>query len=136
MLSRGFRSGCLQRVYRSKCCQAPQSRWRRVFQASSTSTVRAFIRPAVLRGQDDRKTPQISVEHAERPMFKAATPESVAPELVQKPQPKGPLPATKDDMLKETVVSSKEQRTIDISIMKEMVQYLWPKGDFGTKLRV
>lgn len=69
-------------------------------------------------------------------MFKAATPESVAPELVQKPQPKGPPPATKVDMLKETVVSSKEQRAVDISIMKEMVQYLWPKGDFGTKLRV
>jgi ATP-binding cassette, subfamily B (MDR/TAP), member 7 len=69
-------------------------------------------------------------------MFKAATSESVTPELVQKPEPRRPPPATKDDMLKETVVSSKEQRTIDISIMKEMVQYLWPKGDFGTKLRV
>jgi len=69
-------------------------------------------------------------------MFKAATPESVTPELMQKPEPRRPPPATKDDMLKETVVSSKEQRTIDISIMKEMVQYLWPKGDLGTKLRV
>src|SRR5277367_5554736 len=130
MLSRGFRSGCSQRVYRSKCCQAPQSRWRRVFQASSTSTVRAFIRPAVLRRQDDQKAPQISVEHAERPMFKAATPGSVMPELVKKPEPRGPPSANKDDMLKETVVYSKEQRTIDIFIMKEMVQYLWHKGDF------
>ena len=76
------------------------------------------------------------MEHSERPIFKAATPESVTPKLVQKPEPRGPPSATKDDMLKETVVSSKEQRTIDISIMKEMVQYLWPKGDFGTKLRV
>jgi ATP-binding cassette, subfamily B (MDR/TAP), member 7 len=78
------------------------------------------------------------VKHAEPPIVKAETLESVKPESVQKPvsDPKRPSLAKKDDMLQETIVSSKEQRKIDISIMKEMVQYLWPKGDFGTKLRV
>jgi ATP-binding cassette subfamily B (MDR/TAP) protein 7 len=92
----------------------------------------------IQRQQDDRKPVQTSVEHVEPQIVKAETLESVKPESVQKPvsDPQTPLLAKKDDMLKETVVSSKEQRKIDISIMKEMAQYLWPKGDFGTKLRV
>ena len=44
--------------------------------------------------------------------------------------------AEKDAFLSEKVVSNKEQRKVDLAIMREMVQYLWPKGDFGTKLRV
>jgi len=39
-------------------------------------------------------------------------------------------------MLAEKVVSTAEQRKVDMAIMKEMVQYLWPKGDWGTKFRV
>ncbi|EAU36594.1 transporter ATM1, mitochondrial precursor [Aspergillus terreus NIH2624] len=42
----------------------------------------------------------------------------------------------KKDLLSETTVASKEQRKADWAIMKEMVKYLWPKDDWGTKLRV
>ena len=45
-------------------------------------------------------------------------------------------PAQKDPLLSESAASNQEQRKADLAIMKEMVQYLWPKGDFGTKLRV
>lgn len=78
------------------------------------------------------------MEHAARPVVKAESPESVKPESIQKDvsDPKAATTAKRDDMLKETVLSSKEQRKIDISIMKEMAQYLWPKGDIGTKVRV
>ncbi|KKK20107.1 iron-sulfur clusters transporter atm1 [Aspergillus rambellii] len=42
----------------------------------------------------------------------------------------------KKDLLSEATVASKEQRKADLAIMKEMAKYLWPKDDWGTKLRV
>ncbi|KAJ9215998.1 hypothetical protein DTO166G4_2542 [Paecilomyces variotii] len=39
-------------------------------------------------------------------------------------------------LLSEKTVGNKEQRKADWAIMKEMVKYLWPKDDWGTKLRV
>ncbi|KAE8150443.1 P-loop containing nucleoside triphosphate hydrolase protein [Aspergillus avenaceus] len=44
--------------------------------------------------------------------------------------------APKKDLLSEKTVASKEQRKADWAIMKEMAKYLWPKDDWGTKLRV
>ena len=75
---------------------------------------------------------------AEQVAVKAEAPEIAKPETVEKPAAKAPGSAAtkKDDMLKEKVVTNAEQRKVDLAIMKEMVQYLWPKGEFGTKLRV
>ncbi|KAF7115798.1 hypothetical protein CNMCM5793_003438 [Aspergillus hiratsukae] len=42
----------------------------------------------------------------------------------------------KKDLLSETTVAKKEQRKADWAIIKEMAKYLWPKDDWGTKLRV
>ncbi|CEO59848.1 Putative Transporter ATM1 [Penicillium brasilianum] len=42
----------------------------------------------------------------------------------------------KKDMLSESAIASKEQRKADWAIMREMAKYLWPKDDWGTKLRV
>ncbi|PYH91537.1 P-loop containing nucleoside triphosphate hydrolase protein [Aspergillus ellipticus CBS 707.79] len=42
----------------------------------------------------------------------------------------------KKDLLNEAPVTVKEQRKADWAIMKEMAKYLWPKDDWGTKLRV
>lgn len=68
---------------------------------------------------------------------KAEPAELSRPESAQKPAPRDAVPAAgRNDMLAEKVVSNKEQRKVDIAIMKDMVQYLWPKGDLGTKLRV
>lgn len=41
-----------------------------------------------------------------------------------------------DPLLAEPIVSNKEQRKADWAIMKEMSQYLWPKDNLGTRLRV
>ncbi|KAF2108357.1 iron-sulfur clusters transporter-like protein atm1 [Lophiotrema nucula] len=46
-------------------------------------------------------------------------------------------PAPKDaPLLAEATVSNKEQRKADWAIIKEMSQYLWPKDNMGTRLRV
>ncbi|KAL1964006.1 hypothetical protein VTN77DRAFT_7552 [Rasamsonia byssochlamydoides] len=42
----------------------------------------------------------------------------------------------KGDFLSDTTVVAKEQRKVDWAIMKEMAKYLWPKDDWGTKVRV
>ncbi|KAF7594353.1 Iron-sulfur clusters transporter atm1, mitochondrial [Aspergillus hancockii] len=62
------------------------------------------------------------------------------------PAPPSPVQKTKNvqnavgtpkkDLLSETTVAGKEQRKADWAIMKEMAKYLWPKDDWGTKLRV
>jgi ATP-binding cassette, subfamily B (MDR/TAP), member 7 len=45
--------------------------------------------------------------------------------------------AGKQDVpLAEQTVSNKEQRKVDLAILKEMAKYLWPKGELGTKVRV
>ncbi|KAK9447068.1 ABC transporter-like protein [Limtongia smithiae] len=40
------------------------------------------------------------------------------------------------DLLDEKVVPPKQQRQADWAILKEMVQYLWPKGQTSVKIRV
>ncbi|KAL9595448.1 MAG: hypothetical protein Q9219_006439 [cf. Caloplaca sp. 3 TL-2023] len=61
----------------------------------------------------------------------------VKPEILKKsslPRPSnGP---NTDNLLAEQTVSNKEQRMADWAIIKEMTQYLWPKHDWGTKVRV
>jgi ATP-binding cassette subfamily B (MDR/TAP) protein 7 len=63
--------------------------------------------------------------------------ESIKPESVQKQDFKRPSDVQKQDpLLAEQTVSNKEQRKADWAILKEMSQYLWPKDDLGTKVRV
>lgn len=54
--------------------------------------------------------------------------ESIEPESFKKPGgvTKDNTPNT-DNLLSEQTVSNKEQRKADWAIIKEMVQYLWPK---------
>ncbi|KAL9624304.1 MAG: hypothetical protein Q9160_001551 [Pyrenula sp. 1 TL-2023] len=90
---------------------------------------RTFYNSAILRQQVDLKTPE---------QKKVDATESIKPETVQKPQEaqNGIAPEKNNDLLAEATVSSKEQRKADWAIMKEMAKYLWPKDDWGTKLRV
>ncbi|KAJ5503920.1 ABC transporter integral membrane type 1 [Penicillium fimorum] len=57
--------------------------------------------------------------------------------IIQKPEdsPNVKTPPKKD-ILSEPMAGKKEQRKADWAIMKEMAKYLWPKDDWGTKLRV
>ncbi|EER23395.1 Transporter ATM1, mitochondrial precursor, putative [Coccidioides posadasii C735 delta SOWgp] len=68
-------------------------------------------------------TSSIAAQNASR---HAATPENKAP----KPE------NTKPDLFGEATVTRQAQRKADWAIMREMTKYLWPKDDWGTKLRV
>jgi ABC transporter ATM len=78
----------------------------------------------------DRKPPSSHAPPVSRPVD--ATP-ALKPKDVQSTAASA---SPKKDLLSETTVASKEQRKADWAIMKEMVKYLWPKDDWGTKLRV
>ena len=68
---------------------------------------------------------------------KSRVTEGIKPESFQKAEPiYGSAISKKDDLLSEATVSNKEQRKADWAIMKEMSAYLWPRGDWGTKVRV
>ncbi|KAJ5206340.1 ABC transporter integral membrane type 1 [Penicillium cf. griseofulvum] len=57
--------------------------------------------------------------------------------IVQKPEESANAKTSpKKDILSEPTAGKKEQRKADWAIMKEMAKYLWPKDDWGTKLRV
>ncbi|KAG9773255.1 ABC transporter-like protein, partial [Aureobasidium melanogenum] len=100
--------------------------------------VRIFTQSAFLKRQDERKAPEQTAKGADEAASRLGTVEATKPETLQKPGPVKPEPVDlkKSGLLSEKVVSNKEQRKIDLSIMREMVQYLWPKGDWGSKLRV
>ena len=53
--------------------------------------------------------------------------EKVKPKAVQRPDDAKSIGPKTDALLTEQTVSNKEQRKADWAIMKEMVQYLWPK---------
>lgn len=50
--------------------------------------------------------------------------------------PANKKPTKQNDPLATVEKSAPEQRKADWAIMKEMTRYLWPKDDWGTKLRV
>jgi ATP-binding cassette, subfamily B (MDR/TAP), member 7 len=87
--------------------------------------------------QEARTPSKTTTQIADDAPTKAEPSEITRPESAEKPKPATPQIAAKPgDLMSEKVVSNAEQRKADFAIMKEMVQYLWPKGDFGTKLRV
>jgi ABC transporter ATM len=88
--------------------------------------------------EDGLKKPVQGAKLAEAPAARSDASEVTKPESLQNVEPLKAAPSApkKEALLSEKVVSNKEQRKIDLAIMREMVQYLWPKGDWGTKLRV
>ena len=105
--------------------------------SSSSSPVRLFSQWSRWR-QEARRPSKTTTQIADDAPTKAEPSEIARPESGEKPKPATRAKdATKPDpLMSEQVVSNAEQRKADWAIMKEMVQYLWPKGDFGTKLRV
>ncbi|KAH0845596.1 iron-sulfur clusters transporter atm1, mitochondrial [Fonsecaea monophora] len=112
--------------------QSPRSR------SYAPSCVCAFSHSAFTRRQDDSKKAVHTTKFAEAPPSRADSTEVTKPESIQKNETlkAEPEPSKKGALLSEKVVSNKEQRKVDLAIMREMVQYLWPKGDWPTKLRV
>ena len=63
-----------------------------------------------------------------QPLPRVESAENIKPEVVQKPpDAKSDGGPKTDALLTEQTVSNKEQRKADWAIMKEMIQYLWPK---------
>ncbi|KAL8711113.1 MAG: hypothetical protein Q9220_004494 [cf. Caloplaca sp. 1 TL-2023] len=63
--------------------------------------------------------------------------ETVKPKTIKEPDEAAASVALKTDgLLSEQTVSNQAQRKADWAIVKEMAQYLWPKDDMWTKVRV
>lgn len=98
-----------------------------------TSQHRHFFRNSFRREQQTKPT-----KVPDDVPVRVETSEAFKPESAEKPQPASRNAATPENVSLDggQTVSNKEQRKVDLAIMREMVRYLWPKGEFGTKLRV
>lgn len=98
--------------------------------------IQHYTQSAFRRSQDEGKP----VKGARPTLANVEAAESIKPEIVKKAEPvlKGGAETGEknNNLLAEQVTTNAEQRKADFAIMKEMMQYLWPKGEFGTKLRV
>ncbi|KAJ5949377.1 hypothetical protein N7454_000961 [Penicillium verhagenii] len=99
-----------------------------------TSTqLRTFHLSAILRNKStDNKEPLAKNN------VTATSPPS-QPELantVEVPKLETETKVPKKELLNEAAITTKDQRKADWAIMREMAKYLWPKDDWGTKLRV
>lgn len=125
-----------QRILRGACAQ-PLARPRLatglgIAHSRHVPLTRVFTTTRVFRKDEARER---TVQHETvRKDSKSELVEGIKPETVQKET--AATPAKPDSLLSEQTVSNKEQRQADWAIIKDMVQYLWPKNDFGTRFRV
>ncbi len=116
-----FSSASKRRVWSPRCFQTATRRpWNWGHARSFSQT----LRWAQQKATSDQK-PHLQIH---RGVDNADSIEPVKPETVKKTPgaPVNQAPNT-DGLLSEQTVSNKEQRRADWAIMKEMVQYLWPK---------
>jgi ATP-binding cassette, subfamily B (MDR/TAP), member 7 len=99
---------------------------------------RAFWISSGLHRQNERPQVKHSPTVNQGAPTSAEASDSIKPESFEKSKPIAKTTGTekKDILLAEQTVSNKEQRKVDLAILKEMSRYLWPKGELGTKLRV
>ncbi|OXV10890.1 hypothetical protein Egran_01348, partial [Elaphomyces granulatus] len=131
MLGRAARSPCW-RPLRPVCYTAPCLS--RQTTLGYENRVRIFTTNEAARARDDGAAKMI-----------AGKPANVAPQsskgasgeaIQSQRQTRNEKPSGKSDLLSDTTVANKEQRKADWAIIKEMVKYLWPQDDWGTKFRV
>lgn len=118
---------------------APASSARRqCFSPFRWSQQRSLSSFANLKRQNERPQVKHSPTVNQAAATKEEASESVHPESFEKPisTTRSAVTENKDVVLAEATVSNKEQRKVDLAILKEMAKYLWPKGELGTKLRV
>ncbi|KAK7205203.1 iron-sulfur clusters transporter atm1 [Myxozyma melibiosi] len=112
---------------------APGLRWRLssvVQTAHRARQIRLLHSSPILPNSSKQSSPNQSAK-------KPISAEEVKPEA--KPEEKKLQNFSKppaNALLEEKVVEPKTQRAADWAIMKEMMQYLWPKGQNGVKVRV
>ncbi|PLB50178.1 transporter ATM1, mitochondrial precursor [Aspergillus steynii IBT 23096] len=139
MLPRAARSPCVRipaRFIRRGPVVPRSSPW---LPAAYSAQLRAFSTtnkgPLLKQAVDDPPVERKSPSPASTPSTTPATDAAAA----QNPKDAAKASSSdkkKKDLLSESTVATKEQRKADWAIMKEMAKYLWPKDDWGTKLRV
>ncbi|KIV82444.1 iron-sulfur clusters transporter atm1, mitochondrial [Exophiala sideris] len=136
MLSRTLCSCGRRRLYSPQCSSLKT--WSHASPSVQQSPVRSFHQSFLWQRDDAAKRTAQAAKVNESPPSRAEGAEVTKPETLQSTASTkaAEADAKKEALLSEKVVSNKEQRKVDLAIMKEMVQYLWPKGDWGTKLRV
>ncbi|KAL4932135.1 ATP-binding cassette Fe/S cluster precursor transporter ATM1 [Aspergillus undulatus] len=90
------------------------------------------LRTVSVNNQTDGKSPSDKKAAVPEPSASSSSIQPAAPNA-QNTQNAAPV---QKNLLNEGKMANKEQRKADWAIMKEMAKYLWPKGDWGTKLRV
>ncbi|KAL4942683.1 hypothetical protein BDV06DRAFT_158213 [Aspergillus oleicola] len=131
----------LRQAARSPCWRAPTRfiAHHPAFPRSSTRPSLATFQTTQLRSVSvNNRTDAKSTFEQKTPASNTSTPASSAttqasPSSQQQTQN---ATTTQKNLLSESTVAHKEQRKADWAIMREMAKYLWPKGDWGTKLRV
>ena len=106
-------------------------------QRGASVSFRAFSTNA-FRRQQRKGGSERQLNIADDATVKSEAPQLIRPESAEKPKPaeQNADPTQGAGLNTEKNVTNKEQRKIDLAIMKEMLQYLWPKGEMGTKVRV
>ncbi|KAJ9656418.1 Iron-sulfur clusters transporter atm1, mitochondrial [Neophaeococcomyces mojaviensis] len=132
MLARSVQS-CVRRPL---CSRWANSTTRRSDLARVSTSHRCFLTSA-FRRQRKAEIKSAPTKIPDDAPVKAEIAEISRPESATKPQPLSKNATSQTPNLgTEQNLSNKEQRQVDFAIMKEMVRYLWPKGEFGTKVRV
>ncbi|KAF9885177.1 Iron-sulfur clusters transporter atm1, mitochondrial [Aspergillus nanangensis] len=133
MLPRAARPPCLRFSQRFIRCGPADPRAAAPWRAASYAQLRAFSASKNPLGKQIPQDPP-----SERKPSSTRPPTAAQPVDAQNPKDtqNAPTATPKKDLLSEATVATKEQRKADWAIMREMVKYLWPKDDWGTKLRV
>ncbi|KAI1913970.1 Iron-sulfur clusters transporter atm1, mitochondrial [Ophidiomyces ophidiicola] len=116
-------------TYPQKCRspRSPQLRQLRQLHKLFEAEKRTFTtHRAILKKQDANSRQRNGIGNPQ----KAASTPGGTPTVPSKPAD------NKANILDEVMLTRKEQRKADWAIMREMTKYLWPKDDWGTKLRV
>ncbi|KAJ5814701.1 hypothetical protein N7474_006478 [Penicillium riverlandense] len=133
MLLRAARSPCWRPAARLAHSSFPgRTQWTRLGHGPQQLRVFTSDGGPLRKDAKDSKAPSAKSSPAPAPPVS----QLAAANLVQTSKEGDEKPATKKPLLNESAVGTKEQRKADWAIMKEMAKYLWPKGDWGTKLRV
>lgn len=97
--------------------------------------MRTFTNAAILRNNTPDSKDATAAKNNPIPTPSPPASQLVESKIIEKPEGEGKV-AAKKDLLSESNKATKEQRKADWAILREMAKYLWPKDDWGTKLRV
>ncbi|KAJ5574606.1 hypothetical protein N7450_008505 [Penicillium hetheringtonii] len=97
--------------------------------------MRTFTNAAILRNNTPDSKDATAAKNNPIPTPSPPASQLVESKIIEKPEGEGKA-AAKKDLLSESNKATKEQRKADWAILREMAKYLWPKDDWGTKLRV